>query len=420
MAAEAFVITFREGIEASLMVGVMIAYLVRTGRSALRKWVYLGTVVGVAASLVEASVILALYNGAETAQQSILSGVTMVVASALVVTLIVWMMRTARRVRLETETKMSRRLEKGSTFGIFLLALAFVFREGSETVLFIVSLSLGSQASAQVAAGVLGLAFATVWGVLIARGAVRIDLRRFFTVTSALVSLFVVEMVGSAIHEFQEARVIGGAGTGPLWDLQIWLTTDEAKLLTMLPIVVFPLVLLLLSRARAEARTPRELLRAKAALVGVRLGAIAMTAAILILFAQAAAAGHPAYDPRPESVSVESGNVSLDIAARNITDGMLHKFHAWVGGEDVRFLVIADEGGTLRVAFDACKVCGPMGFVQTARDAVACKRCGVETSVGDIGIDISCHPLPLPSTLNGGMLRISEPSLVGGLVYFGG
>lgn len=416
MAAEAFIITFREGIEAALIVGIMLAYLARTGNWRANKWVYFGIAAGIIASLGEAVLVQSLFNGAETAQQSIIAGGTMVVASLLVVTLMLWMWKSAKAIRKETEDRMARYLNGGSMFGIFLLSFAFVFREGSETVLFLYSLSLKSDATAQIIPALTGLAFAAAWGVLIAKGAVRMDLRKFFAITGVLISIFVIEMLASAVHEFQEARVLGPAGTGLLWDFQIWLTTDSAKLLTMLPIVVIPLLFLFLSETNIIGE---NVMRTKRALVGLRLGAIAMMVVVALFFAKAVAAETPLYDPAPELVTADNGRIALDVAAYNLTDGKLHKFQITVDGTNVRFLVIADGDGNLKTAFDACKVCGPKGFAQVGTDAiVACKRCGVETEVSDIGTDIACHPIPLISTHVGQTIVIDEAALLTGVPYF--
>lgn len=208
---DALVITLREGIEAALVIGIMLAFVRRSGRGGLARWILAGVLAGVTFSVVVA---LALGGLGISADNPVVEGVLYLVAAVAVISMVVWMWRNGRNVRGEVESRLSRIVsdERGvRKAGVALLLLSFfmVAREGVETVLFIGASALGRAADPWlVVGGLTGLALAFGYGILFARGGVRVDLRLFFTLTSAVLLLLAVKLLGGAAHEFEEAGLL--------------------------------------------------------------------------------------------------------------------------------------------------------------------------------------------------------------------
>jgi high-affinity iron transporter len=208
---DSLVITFREGIEAALVIGIMLAYVRKTGRDGLGRSILGGTVAAVAFSAVTA-VALGL-SGIKT-DDPILEGVLYVVAAIAVMSMVIWMRRNSRGVRGRVESRVQAILGTDRSThriggGLFLLAFFMVAREGVETLLFISAGAMGgANTSSIVIGGIVGLVLAVAYGALFARGSARIDLKLFFTLTSAVLMLLAVKLVGGSIHEFEEAGLI--------------------------------------------------------------------------------------------------------------------------------------------------------------------------------------------------------------------
>jgi len=207
----ALVITFREGIEAALVVGIMLAYLSKSGRPTLGRWVIAGTVAAGLFSVGVAGVLTATHVGADN---PLVEGVLQFVAAVAVITMVWWMWRNGRRMGETVRSRVSGIIGSDVSgarvgIGLFLFAFLMVAREGVETVLFLSAALLGGIGGTGVMVGGLaGLGLAIAYGVLFAPGSARIDLRLFFTLTSIVLLLLAVKLVGGGIHEFEEAGII--------------------------------------------------------------------------------------------------------------------------------------------------------------------------------------------------------------------
>ena len=208
---DALVITFREGIEAALVIGIMLAFVRKTNRSGLGRWILGGTVAAVAFSVAMAAVLGLLGVGADN---PLFEALLYAVAAFAVLSMVIWMWRNSRSVRGQVELRMQSILDvdKGTRragLSLFLLAFFMVAREGVETVLFISAGALGgANALSLVLGSAAGLGLAITYGVLFARGSARIDLKLFFTMTSVVLVMLSVKLVGGSIHEFEEAGLI--------------------------------------------------------------------------------------------------------------------------------------------------------------------------------------------------------------------
>jgi high-affinity iron transporter len=203
---QSFIILFRETLEAALVIGIVLGYLVRTGQNEYRKAVYLGLAAGVAASILGALGFQLLAGGFSGRAEQIFEGTTMLAGAVLLTTLIVWILRKNAKTA-ELERKVANRIDGTRRTGLFLLIFFAVLREGIESVIFL-SASRFSSGENSLLGAALGLATAAALGLLLFRGALRINLRSFFTATNVLLILFAAGLVAGGVHELQEAGVI--------------------------------------------------------------------------------------------------------------------------------------------------------------------------------------------------------------------
>jgi high-affinity iron transporter len=212
--AQSFLILFRETLEAALIVGIVLGYLVRSSQKRQRSVVYLGLAAGVAASVVAAFLFQSLAGGFSGRGEQIFEGATMLVGAALLTTLILWMARKAN-VAGELEERVRRGMGRAGSAGLFLLVFVSVLREGVESVVFLGAARIASP-ERNLLGAVTGILAAVVLGFLLFRGALRIRLSRFFAVMNAILILFGAGLVARGIHELQEA------GALPVLIEQVW------------------------------------------------------------------------------------------------------------------------------------------------------------------------------------------------------
>jgi high-affinity iron transporter len=202
------VVVLREGFEASLVVGVVLAFLDRTGRRDGFVAVWAGVAAALVVSLGVGIALFAAGKELEGRSEAIFEGVVMLVAAGLLTWMIFWMRSRARTLRSEIEGKTQAALEAGSAVGLALVVFVGVAREGVETALFLFSAVEGSSSLASLVGAVVGGAVAVSLGYLFYRGTHRLNLRWFFTITSALLLVFAGFLLASGLHELAEAAVI--------------------------------------------------------------------------------------------------------------------------------------------------------------------------------------------------------------------
>jgi high-affinity iron transporter len=201
-------IMFREGLEAALIVGIVLGVLRKLGH-ARRGWaVWAGVGAAVVASVAAGLLLNSLGVAFEGRGEQIFEGVAMLLAAVVLTWMIVWMQRQGRHIQTALESDVRRATAVGSAWALFGLAFVAVLREGIETVLFLTAAAFGTTPGQTLIGGALGLAAAVVVGWLVFAAGKRLNVRAFFRATSVLLILFAAGLVAHAVHEFQEAALL--------------------------------------------------------------------------------------------------------------------------------------------------------------------------------------------------------------------
>src|SRR5215472_4456997 len=200
---EAFIITLREGVEAALIVGITLAYLTKIGRAELRKTVYAALGAAFLGSIGVAIVISRTHLN-----EDVFEGWIMLVAAFFVVTMVIFMMKTGRKLKGEIEGKVGLLAGNDAWFGLFIFIFLMVLREGAETVLILSAVTLNSTELLSFLGTLLGVIAAIAFGVMFVKGSVRINLQKFFRITTAILFLVAAQLVISGLHELSESGVI--------------------------------------------------------------------------------------------------------------------------------------------------------------------------------------------------------------------
>jgi high-affinity iron transporter len=214
-----FVIGLREGVEASLIVGIVAAFLRQRGARREMRWVWMGVALAVTLCVAVAVVLQIIDENLPQRQQEQLETVIALVAVAMVTSMIVWMTRHAAELKGHLESAAGTALAEGSVWALVAMAFLAVLREGLETAVFLLSaFQASTNRTASTSGALLGIAIAVVIGWLIYRGGVRLNLARFFTATGLVLVLVAAGLVAFAAHTAHEAGWLD-IGQGQLVDL---------------------------------------------------------------------------------------------------------------------------------------------------------------------------------------------------------
>lgn len=269
-----FLIGLREGLEAALVVGILVAYLRRTGRQRALRSVWAGVVVAVGVSLLFGAVLTYGPRGLSFKAQELIGGILSIMAVGVVTWMVFWMAKTARFMKAELEGRLDVAVAMGS-FSVFLLAALAVGREGLETALFLWAAAQATGSSTQPLVGaIFGLALAVVIGWAITQTAVRFSLATFFRRSGVLLVVIAAGVFSYGIHDLQEAGVLPGLNN-IAFDVSStikpgsWLATllkgtvNFSPVTTKLEVFVWlvyivPTMVLFLKKSKAPARKPSQ------------------------------------------------------------------------------------------------------------------------------------------------------------------
>jgi high-affinity iron transporter len=207
-------IGLREGLEAALVVSILVAFLVKTDRGHALRWVWPGVLAAVALSVAVGAILTFTTAQMTFEHQEALGGGLSVIAVVFVTAMIFWMRKASRSIAAELRGKMDHALDVGP-LAVLLLSFLAVGREGLETAVFFYSaVQTAQQGTTQPLIGFgLGLAAAVVLAYLLYRGAVRFNLGKFFTITGVLLVFVAAGVLGYGLHDLQEGGFLPGITT---------------------------------------------------------------------------------------------------------------------------------------------------------------------------------------------------------------
>ena len=413
---QAFIITLREGVEAALIVGITLAYLSKIGRAELRKTVYAALIAAFLGSIGVAIVISRTHLN-----EDVFEGWIMLVAAFFVVTMVVFMMKTGRKLKGDIEGKVGLLAGNDAWFGLFVFIFLMVLREGAETVLILSAVSLNSTELMSFLGTLLGVLAAIAFGVMFVKGSVRINLQKFFKITTAILFLVAVQLLVSGLHELSESGVIASskremALIGPI-------VRNDIFFFVMIFALAALMVLFEAKRRTPELAanaSPAERRKANWSARRERMWMIAVctfsflfiaTVTAEFVYAKSVSALSPATE-----VTFTDGKLSIPLS--QISDGDLHRFQAKEGGNEVRFWLYQKPDGKIATVFDACEICGSVGFYKSG-NGVVCKNCAAPINPQSVGTAGGCNPVPLKATQTVDAVIIEETDIAAGSRMFG-
>lgn len=407
----AFLIALREGVEAALVVGIVLVYLSRTGRANLARWVWGGVSAAVGSSLAIA-IALERWKVSEDGFE----GVLLLVAAVFVVTMIVWMNRVARHLKKEIEARVEKHAAK-SEFSAGLGLATFVFlmvvREGAELALILRAVELSSEGLAVWIGTLLGLGVAVAVGLFFFQGTLKISLGKFFAATSTILIIVAVQLALTGIHEVSEAMWIPSsrlemAYVGPIVRNEFFFFTVILGAAALLVLREW-----MAARGQGTENVPDAAERRRIEWERRKqrrwafASAFTCTAVILILAAEFA---YTRVTATTEARSIQSDNGTVHIPLGEISDANLHIYSVDAAGTSLRFLVIRKPNGSWGTALDACLICGTAGYRQDGSNVV-CRNCASAIYIPTIGEAGGCNPVGVPSHTDNGALVIDVSSL---------
>ncbi|HVO79149.1 MAG TPA: Fe-S-containing protein [Terriglobales bacterium] len=411
---EAFIITLREGVEAALIVGITLAYLAKIHRLDLRKTVYSALV-----SAFLGSIAVAVLLSRTRWNQDVFEGWIMLAAAFFVVTMILFMMKTGRKLKGQIEGKVGLLAGDDARFGLFLFVFLMVFREGVETVLILGAVSLNSTALLSFLGTLLGVLVAILFGVMFVKGSVRINLQKFFRITTVILFFVAAQLVVSGLHELSEYGVLPSskremAIIGPI------VSNESFFVVTILALAA--LMVLFEVKRREPAALPaspaeRRKLRWSARRERLWMASVYASSFVFIVLVTAEFIYAKSVSALSAATEVTFVNGKVSIPLSQIYDGDLHRFAATENGVQVRFWLYQKPDGRVATVFDACEICGPVGFYKTST-GVVCKNCAAPINPQSVGMPGGCNPIPLKATVTSDAVIISEADVAGGAHYF--
>jgi len=411
---QAFIGTLREGVEAALIVGITLAYLAKIGRPQLRKFVYFALAAAFVGSIAIAIVLSRLQWN-----QDIFEGWIMLAAAFFVVTMIIFMMKTGRKLKGHIEGKVGLLAGENAGFGLFVFVFLMVLREGVETVLYLGAVSLNTTELMSFVGTLLGVIVAILFGVMFVKGSLPINLQKFFRVTTVILFFVAGQLIITGLHELSENGVLPSskremAIVGPIvandW---FFFVTIFALAALMVLFEVKRREPGLVTNSAAERRKAawsirRERLWMASVYASSFLFILLVTAEFI--YAKSLSAPSPATE-----VTFVNGQVAIPLA--QVSGGDLHRFSARENGVEIRFWLYQKPDGKIATVFDACQICGGVGFYK-GPNGVVCKNCAAPINPQSVGTAGGCNPIPLNAVIASDNVIIQEADIAAGARVF--
>jgi len=206
-----YLIGLREGLEATLVVVILVAYLVKSDRTSLLGRIWTGVAIAVGVSLAFGALLTFGPRGLSFEAQEAIGGTLSIIAVGFVTWMVMWMARSARSLSGDLKGQVDKAAAAGGAASLVLVAMLAVGREGLETALFLWAATAAADSTTGPLVGAaLGIGTAVVLGYLFYRGAVKINLSKFFTWTGAILILVAAGVLAYGIHDLQEAGILPG------------------------------------------------------------------------------------------------------------------------------------------------------------------------------------------------------------------
>lgn len=406
---QALIVTLREGVEAALVIGIAVAYLKKSGHGELIRWVYAGLIAALAGS-VGLGILFAKFKW----DTDRFEGFVMLGAGALVATLVYMMWRAGKGMKSEIELGLAKSFDSPAAGpGLMLFVFLMILREGVETILLLAAVTLNSEDLWSIAGTVLGLGMAIVFGVLFVRGSLRVNIGKFFKMTTVILLFVVFQLFLGGLHELAEQGVIPSTKTEMNWVGPI-VRNEAFFFVTILALTVLMILLDWRSKSPEVATGAGVAERRLAAWTAKRerlwMVLVCASSFVFIVLVTAEfvyAKNKSALSP---AVPLAISNGAVILPAKDFADGELHRYSVETPSGTVRFFAIARTGMEPAVAVDACEVCGTAGYTKEGPNVI-CKNCGAAIFGPSIGTQGGCNPIPLVHVLEGGEVRISVDAL---------
>lgn len=211
-------ITLREGLEAFLIVGILLGYLTKIEQPRSKRYVWLGALTAIALSALIAVGFQLLAVQFEGELEEIFEVAVGLLAVGVLTWMVLWMQRQSRTIKSELETKMAQAISANQLFGLASLAFVSIFREGVETALFLAALAGSAERAGLLPGAIIGLVISAVIAYLIFNTSVRLNLRRFFIVTGSLLILIAAGILVNAVHGLEELGLVPGILATTVWN----------------------------------------------------------------------------------------------------------------------------------------------------------------------------------------------------------
>ncbi len=221
-----FLLSLREGLEAALIIGIVLGALRKINKKELAPAVWYGALSAAGLSLVGGLLLSSFGMSLEGQAEEIFEGFAMILAAGVLTWMIFWMNRQARHIKGELESGVEQAAAGSGKRGLFALAFLAVLREGIELAIFLTAAVMASSAQSTVIGGLLGLGISILLGWLIFATSIQLNLSRFFQVTGLLLLLFAAGLLAHGVHEFNEVGWIPGV-VEHVWDINPILNEDS-------------------------------------------------------------------------------------------------------------------------------------------------------------------------------------------------